>query len=94
MKEYMNIYKTALQNNICKIKFEKKDGTIRDMRCTLREDYLPKQTDLEEQIQRKTPVDTLAVWDIDNCGWRSFRIDSVISIDIGDHDYDASGKLN
>jgi hypothetical protein len=50
------------------------------MRCTLQESVLPKQTDLEESIQKKGPTDSLAVWDLDKNAWRSFRYDTVISV--------------
>jgi hypothetical protein len=50
------------------------------MECTLNPELLPAQTDLEEQVQKKTPnPDVLAVWDLDAKGWRSFRYDSIIS---------------
>jgi hypothetical protein len=49
------------------------------MLCTLNPDLLPAQTDIEETVQKKTPnPDVLAVWDIENAGWRSFRYDSII----------------
>ena len=68
-----------LQTAILNVAFIKKDGTQRLMRCTLRADLLPAQTDLEESIQKKTPnPEVLAVWDLDNDGWRSFRYDSII----------------
>jgi hypothetical protein len=63
--------------------FIKKDGTERKMRCTLKPSLLP-QTDLEEAVQKKTPnPDVLAVWDLENEGWRSFRFDSVIGFTYG-----------
>jgi hypothetical protein len=53
------------------------------MRCTLRADLLPAQTDLEESIQKKAPnPEVLAVWDLENVGWRSFRYDSIIGFAI------------
>ena len=59
--------------------FTKKDGTERQLICTLKPDLLPVQTDLEEAVQKKTPnPDVLAVWDIENKGWRSFRYDSIL----------------
>jgi hypothetical protein len=49
------------------------------MLCTLNPDLLPAQTDTEEGVQKKTPnPDVLAVWDLENAGWRSFRYDSII----------------
>lgn len=68
-----------LQKTTLNVVFIKKDGTERTMVCTLKADLLPAQTDLEESVQKKTPnPDVLAVWDIENAGWRSFRYDSII----------------
>jgi hypothetical protein len=68
-----------LKHGVCTINFTKVDGTIRDMECTLNNMLLPKQTDIEEQIQKaSTKSDSvIAVWDTVNNGWRSFRLDSV-----------------
>ena len=70
----------ALHKNILRVTFTKVDGTERVMLCTLREDVLPAQVDLEETIQKRKPnPNVLSVWDIENKGWRSFRKDSVIT---------------
>lgn len=75
---YKTLYMTLHEGDV-KITFKKKDGTSRTMTCTLREDALPKQTDLEEQIQKKKKnTDVLAVWDLEKQGWRSFRYDSIV----------------
>lgn len=67
-----------LHEGICKIIFTKANGDTRIMHCTLNESLLPEQTDLEEAVQKKAPnPDVLAVWDVENSGWRSFRWDSV-----------------
>jgi hypothetical protein len=71
--------KERLQSSILNVIFVKKNGDERRMRCTLHPDFLPKQVDLEEAVQKKTPnADTLAVWDLDKEAWRSFRYDSII----------------
>lgn len=71
--------RNALQQGVLNVKFIKKDGTERDLRCTLKADMLPDQTDIEEQVQKKTPnPDVMAVWDLDKNAWRSFRFDSII----------------
>ena len=68
-----------LKTKVLKVKFIKKDGTERDMVCTLRSDLLPQQIDLEESVQKKSQnPDVLAVYDIEKNGWRSFRYDSII----------------
>jgi hypothetical protein len=68
----------ALHNGICVVTFTKKNGEERVMSCTLYEEFLPAQIDLEEVVQKKVPnPDALAVWDTDIGAWRSFRWDSV-----------------
>ena len=63
-----------LKNETVDLEFVKKDGTLRVMTCTLQEDKLPAQVDLEEHVQKKAPnPDILAVFDVINQGWRSFR---------------------
>ena len=67
-----------LFTSIVNLTFIKKDGTERKMRCTLRDDLLPAQEE-SASAQKKTPnPEVLAVWDLENSGWRSFRYDSVI----------------
>lgn len=67
-----------LHEGICKVIFTKANGDMRIMHCTLNESQLPAQIDLEEAVQKKAPnPDVLAVWDVENSGWRSFRWDSV-----------------
>lgn len=61
-----------LKNEVVDLEFVKKDGTLRTMTCTLREDKLPKQIDLEESIGKKANDSVLAVFDLINQGWRSF----------------------
>jgi|TARA_B100002051_G_scaffold163785_1_gene154756 hypothetical protein len=77
---------SALQSNICDVKFTKVNGEERLMRCTLKEDLLPdsvksqlqQQDEAHEQPAFKDNV--VPVWDLEKEGWRSFRIDSVIDI--------------
>ena len=61
--------------------FAKKDGTNRVMNCTLQESYLPALMEDSETTTKDNPS-VLAVWDIDNNGWRSFRLDSITSVRI------------
>lgn len=82
-----NIMKLALTNSVGTITFEKADGTIREMRCTLMPKYLPAQKQVEENVSpRKENDAVLSVWDLDKDGWRSFRLDSVrdVSFEIGE----------
>ena len=74
--------KSELFKNIMTVDFIKKDGTQRKLRCTLRPDLLPPQTDLEEAVSKSPSATSLAVWDLDNDGWRSFRYDSIIGFSV------------
>lgn len=69
-----------LRTKVGTVTFTKQNGDVRVMRCTLQESVLPKQTDIEESIQKKGPTDSLAVWDLEKNSWRSFRYDTVISV--------------
>jgi hypothetical protein len=69
-----------LQENVIKVTFTKVNGEKREMRCTLMSKYLPPNTDKNHLIsehKKAENLSALAVWDLDNGGWRSFRIDSV-----------------
>ena len=76
------VLKSNLRENIVQVNFIKKDGTQRNMRCTLRPDLLPQQTDIEEAVSKTPNADVLAVWDLDKEGWRSFRYDSIIGFTV------------
>ena len=59
------------------VNFTKKDGTERVMLCTLKPSLLPKKEVNEDKPSRKKPENTLAVYDLEAQGWRSFTISSV-----------------
>jgi hypothetical protein len=71
--------KNRLKDVIATVTFKKKDGSLREMRCTLKELHLP-SFDLDTVKTRKDNLDVLPVWDIDNGEWRSFRIDSIKTV--------------
>jgi hypothetical protein len=64
-----------------KITFTKKDGTERVMRCTLDPAKLPVQESTETNANRKVSTKTMAVFDLDVQGWRSFTKKSVKCVD-------------
>ena len=69
-----------LMNGECTVSFKKADGTLRVMKCTLKPDLLPVFEEKTEKKARKVNEDVIAVFDVENNGWRSFRVDSVVSI--------------
>lgn len=66
------------------VTFTKKDGEKREMRCTLNEELMKKNAtpDLYEVkgAGRKSSEDAQAVFDLDKLAWRSFRFDSITSV--------------
>jgi hypothetical protein len=59
--------------------FEKKDGTLREMRCTLK-DVPQYERKTESETTRKKNDEVMSVYDMDKSEWRSFRIDSIKEI--------------
>ncbi len=73
-----NDLKNLLQNQIVQIEFLKKDGSKRIMQCSLKREFLPKNTDENlKKSPKKENLNTLAVWDLNKSAFRSFRIDSI-----------------
>lgn len=76
----------VLKNSIVNVTFTKTDGSVRNMKCTLIEEFLPPVfLDNDEQMEKKTrkqSLDSLAVWDMDKNAWRSFRVDSVTKMEL------------
>lgn len=78
--------KEILQHSVSTVVFTKIDGSERNLKCTLLSEYLPEkpvageQQLLQESLTRAENPGTLSVWDIENGGWRSFRIDSVKAV--------------
>jgi len=71
----------SLHRGICTVVFEKKDGSIRNMKCTLNPDRLPARQTLNEVESSTTPQteSNIRVFDTDLQEWRSFRVESVQS---------------
>lgn len=62
------------------ITFLKKDGTERSMLCTLSESEIPKEK-MPKGVERNKSEEALPVFDLDKQEWRSFRWDSVKTIE-------------
>ena len=70
------------RSNIISVTFTKKNGEMRTMKCSLKDEYIVGQKEKESTSVRKTNDDVLPVWDLDINEWRSFRIDSVKGVEI------------
>lgn len=58
----------------CQVQFEKTDGTIRNMKCTLQENVVPAT---KGTGKAKSPT-VLTVFDTEANGWRTIKFDKVI----------------
>lgn len=74
-----NWLKNMLREGIVLVTFQKKDGTERKMQCTLAESEIPNEKTPKGAGKAKNN-DALAVFDVENQSWRSFRFDSIKEI--------------
>lgn len=85
-----NILRDPECHNVC-VSFTKKDGTQRDMMCTLVEARVPfdkrPKTNLAEQVENEKSEDekkdgstAQSVFDMEIGEWRSFRWDSIVNV--------------
>lgn len=77
-KLFRHWIKNLLSTNTVDLTFLKKDGTIRNMKCTLKENELPtvKATD----VTRKEKEDVLTVFDLQIKEWRACRFENIKEI--------------
>jgi len=73
----------SLQTDTVTVKFLKKDGTERVMKCTLSESFIPDELSPKNSDRVKSN-DTVAVFDVEKQAWRSFRWDSILTVSAGD----------
>jgi len=77
---------TALSTHILDITFIKVDGEHRAMKCTRDGSRIPHESypmaKLEGSNVRAESDEVVKVYDLDAEGWRSFRIDSLISVNV------------
>lgn len=70
-----------LSSGKVEVVFTKKDGTTRIMKCSLSKEFVPEQLEMAlEEGKKKVNPDVQAVYDIEAQGWRSFRWDSVQTV--------------
>ena len=59
------------------VTFTKKDGSERIMECTLSPDLIPEKTTVTETSTRKQSTTSIAAYDLQAKGWRSFILKNV-----------------
>jgi WYL_2, Sm-like SH3 beta-barrel fold len=74
-----------LQDSIATVTFLKSDGSTRVLKCTRNPTIVPKYENKTDR-KREPNDDVCSVWDVEIDEWRSFRYDSIQSIEftIGD----------
>ena len=72
--------KGILHDMDVRITFKKKDGTERQMHCTLKDDVLPIYEKKTDNV-RDESVEVCPVFDLDKQQYRSFRFDSILKIE-------------
>ena len=77
--EEKNALRDHLKNGIVIVRFKKKDGTERNMKCTLKESFVPNYEKKSDRV-KAVNEEVCSVFDLDKSEWRSFRYDSVISV--------------
>lgn len=80
---YSEIKNILKENQVVTVFFTKLDGTPRVLTGTLSPDIIPLEdmpTGKRPKIQSEAFPDAIAVFDIENEGWRSFRVSSVTNI--------------
>ena len=75
-----------LKANVCKIQFTRVSGGVSTMRCTLKPEYLPEYAGDKEHLERANQVrianEIITVWHLDKKGWRCFKIENLINLEI------------
>ena len=68
--------RTLLRSGLCNIAFLKKDGSTREMTCTLNENHIPPSPKSERSVT-ETEDSPLRVYDTVSQGWRSFYVNTL-----------------
>jgi hypothetical protein len=76
-----NWLRELLREQNVTVTFTKLDGSEREMVCTLSETQIPVQNHPKTAAKAKNDQ-VLAVFDVKNQGWRSFRWDSITKIEL------------
>lgn len=88
------IVKTKLKESLqsghdeVRVTFTKKDGTVREMRCTTNLGLVPAEkwpVKKEGKADSSSSETTCTVWDLDKEDWRAFRYDSVTKIEMKEY---------
>ena len=71
---------SKLKQGVVRVNFTKKDGDVRDMKCTLVSSIIPQEMQPKGELNNITES-VIRVYDVDALGWRSFVVANVNSVD-------------
>lgn len=75
--DFKEWFKNLLRTSTVMVQFTKKDGTIRDMICTLDNTLIPQNQNEDVKVINWSD-EAQRVYDVEAGDWRSFRWDSII----------------
>ena len=72
-----------LKESVCTVKFTKKDGSLRIMKATLKDDVVKPlmESNGTSTSSRRSNPNQVCVIDTELNAWRSFNLDSLVSIE-------------
>ena len=72
-----------LKESVCTVKFTKKDGSLRIMKATLKDDVVKPlmESNGNSTSSRRSNPNQVCVIDTELNAWRSFNLDSLVSIE-------------
>jgi len=79
-----NYIKSMLKMDILKVAFTKVNGDLREMYCTLQEEFIPEHKKYYSSGDdgREKNMEVLSVFDMEKADWRSFRIENITDFGI------------
>lgn len=78
-KIFRNWLVSHLKMGEVRLTFNKKDGTIREMKATLDQKVVPIIENTTGTEKKRSP-EVVSVWDLEKSAWRSVRFDSIKQI--------------
>jgi hypothetical protein len=78
-KIFRNWLVSHLKMGEVRLTFNKKDGTIREMKATLDQKVVPIIENTTGTEKKRSP-EVVSVWDMEKSAWRSVRFDSIMQI--------------
>lgn len=78
--EFQEWFKDLLNEEVVTVKFEKSDGTLREMTCTTAPFRIPEEK-APKGVREIQTTSTQRVFDLEKQEWRSFKWDSLLTVE-------------